>query len=73
MLIPGVSDLDTDYHDLFCFGLIVEIASQGDNHDKAVADYYQVKYDELMFKTKTYLTDRMNEAWTTDSEAKEWW
>jgi len=71
--LTKVPDLDTDFHDLLCFGLIVELASQGDNYDKSVADYYQQKYDEAMFNTKKQLSDRMNEAFTTDSENQEWW
>jgi hypothetical protein len=51
-------DLDKMYHNLYKYALVQDLASQGDNPDTAIADYYQRKYDDLMQKVKDDLADK---------------
>lgn len=63
--------LDADYHAVYKYALVNVLASQGDNPDTEIADYYQKKYDELMSKIKESLSDRLNNAPTRRPEMKE--
>lgn len=46
--VSQTPDLDDIYHDLLKYGLIQMLASEGDNPDTEVANYYQNKYDERL-------------------------
>ena len=59
--------LEADYHDLLVFALIQELASQGDNPDTEIADYYQRKYDEFLNDIKESITA------SDDCSVEEWW
>ena len=65
--------LDTLYHPLLCYALIVELANEGDNPDTNTADYYQQKYDEFLKKVKSNLTTNQNTRGNGRKEQREWW
>jgi hypothetical protein len=54
--------LDAEYHDLLCFGLTQSLASQGQNPDTEIANYYQQKFDERFDKIKKRLKERYENA-----------
>lgn len=65
--------IDEEYHSLLCFGLIVELANQGDIPYEDTANYYQAKYDEFMRLAKRELEDRATFVGRTQrQEVKEW-
>lgn len=49
--------LDEEYHDLLKYALVQMLASEGDNPDTEVANYYQLKYQERFNE----ITDSMAE------------
>lgn len=55
-------ELDSEYHDLLYYGLIRDLASQGQNPDTEIADFYQRKYDERMATIKKLLGERFTSA-----------
>jgi hypothetical protein len=56
--LTAVPNIDLEYHSLLCYALIVELASQGNNPYRDVANYYQQKYDEFMFEVMKDIEDR---------------
>lgn len=71
--LNAVPDLDVDYHPILCYLLINELASQGNNPDTEIADYYQKKADEMMNQIILALADRQSRARTKTNEATEIW
>lgn len=55
-------DLDAEYHDLLYYGLIQSLASQGQNPDTEVANYWQLKYDERIKQIEKGLKERYENA-----------
>ena len=56
--LDAVPALDAEYHPLLCYGLIVELANQGDIPYEDIANYYQAKFDEFMKDALMDLEDR---------------
>lgn len=56
--VTDTPDLDAEYHDLLYYGLIQALASQGQNPDTEIADYYQKKFDERMEQIEQGLAER---------------
>lgn len=71
--LSQVPDLDTDYHDLLKFGIVQSLASQGHNPDIEIANYYQAKYDEKLFKVKNDIENKLNYTPLRIPQTKEWW
>lgn len=59
--------LEVNYHDLMVYALIQELASQGNNPDAEIADFYQVKYDEFFDEIKDSVKA------SDDNQVIEWW
>lgn len=68
-----VPDLDTDYHSVLCYLLIVEMANLGHNPDTEIADYWQKKADEMMNQIVLSLAERQAAARTKTNECDEIW
>ena len=71
---PGLAAsplLDSDYHALYKYALVNRLASQGNNPDTEIADFYQKKYDELLGDVFRDMSDKFNNAPTRRPEAKE--
>lgn len=66
-------ELDDYYHPLLKYGLIVEMANQGDNPDADIADYWQAKYDEFMQEVIENLTTKFNTTPAGSTQIEEWW
>lgn len=60
--VTDTPDLDAEYHDLLYFGLIQTIASQGQNPDTEVANYYQKKFDERIMQIEESMRERYDNA-----------
>lgn len=71
--VADTPELDSDYHDLLKYALIQTLASQGQNPDTEVADYWQKKYDEFMQDVKESLGDRDNSAPNRNSQCEVYW
>ncbi|MFW9968619.1 MAG: hypothetical protein ACFFDF_00365 [Candidatus Odinarchaeota archaeon] len=71
--VTDTPELNADYHDLLKFGLIQELAAQGNNPDTEIANYWQAKYDEFMKEVKDSLSDRYNKAPNQSHQVQEWW
>lgn len=68
-----VPELDEDYHDVLKFQLISELASQGDNPDTEIADFWQRKADEFLKDIMDNLSDKYNKTPTQSSQVAEYW
>lgn len=66
-------ELESDYHSLLKYGLIVELANQGHHPDTEISDYWQKKYDETMVAVVKSLSDRNEDAPITIRECHERW
>ena len=66
-------DIEDEYHNLFKYGLIQNVASIGDNPEPAIADYWQKKYDEEMQIAMRDLKDRFDTAPLMDVQIEEYW
>lgn len=71
--LTAVPDLDTDYHPVLCYMLINELASQGNNPDTEIADYYQKKADEFLKEVFLALAEKQANARTKSNECDEIW
>lgn len=71
--VTDTPELNADYHDLLKFGLIQELAAQGNNPDTEIANYWQAKYDEFLARVKDSLSDRYNKAPNQSHQVQEWW
>lgn len=60
--VGDTPDLDAEYHDLLYYGLIQALASQGQNPDTEVANYWQTKFDERMKQIETGMKERLESA-----------
>ena len=60
--VTDTPDLDAEYHDLLYYGLIQAMASQGQNPDFEVANYWQAKYDERMLQIEKGMKERLESA-----------
>ena len=59
-LVTETPDIEEDYHNLFKYGLIQNVASIGDNPEALIADYWQKKFDEELNVALMDLTDRFD-------------
>jgi len=71
--VTDTPELDDYYHSLLKFGLIQELASQGQNPDTDIADYWQSKYDEFLNEVKKDLSEKNNAAPIGSAQIEEWW
>ena len=55
--LSAVPDLEVEYHNLLCYGLIVELCNQGNYPDVEMANYYQSKFDEFLGDVTSNLED----------------
>ena len=72
-VVTQTPDLDAYYHSLLKYALIQDLASQGQNPDTDIADYWQIKYDEFMKETEDSLNERYNATPTSDNQVEEVW
>jgi hypothetical protein len=68
-----VPNLNPDYHVLLKYALINSAASQGNNPDTEIADFYQRKFDERLKKIKDDISERYSQTPNQTAQAKEWW
>lgn len=66
-------ELDEYYHSLLKYALIQELASQGQNPDTDIADYWQAKYDDFMKEVEDSLNEKYNQNPTSDNQMEEVW
>jgi len=71
--MTAIPELHEDYHDYLKFQLVSEMASQGDNPDTEIADFWQRKADEFLKDIESSLSDRYNKTPTQSSQCEEWW
>lgn len=71
--LSATPDLDEYYHSLLKYALIQDLASQGQNPDTSVADYWQYKYDEFMKEIEEDLNNKYNQNPTSNNQIKEVW
>lgn len=71
--LSAVPDLDVSYHSLLKYALIQDLASQGQNPDTDIADYWQFKFDEFMREVKDNLSERYTQNPTADNQINEVW
>jgi hypothetical protein len=65
--------LDAEYHDLLCYALVQTLASQGQNPDTEIANYWQQKFDERFEKIKKRLKERYENAPIIDEQMESRW
>jgi hypothetical protein len=68
-----VPELDPQYHNLLKYGLIQALASQGQDPQTGIADYWQAKYDEELAKITKNLQGKFNAAPVGENCPKEVW
>lgn len=71
--LSTIPELDEYYHDLLKYGLIVELANQGQNPDTEIADYWQAKYDEFMRDVEDNLSKKYQINPIQSTQVREWW
>lgn len=72
-LVGDTIELDKIYTSILRYGLINSIASQGNNPDTKIADYYQRKYDEQIDIIKDSFSDNTNVSPIKYNEVQERW
>lgn len=71
--VSDTPDLDSEYHDLLKYGLTQMVASQGQNPDTEVADYYQKKFDERFAEIEKLLAERYTNAPIEEDQLESRW
>jgi hypothetical protein len=66
-------NLNPDYHTLLKYALLSSTASQGNNPDTEIADFYQRKFDEFFKDIQDDISQRYNQTPNKVSQSKEWW
>lgn len=75
-VIDAVTDtpsLDPDYHALLKYALVNSLASQGNNPDTEIADFYQKKYDDFLKIIEDDIEQKYNKTPNRISQNVEQW
>lgn len=71
--LTDVPNLNSDYHTLLKYALIASTASQGNNPDTDIADFYQRKFDEFLRDIQDDISERYNTNPNQSNQCKVWW
>lgn len=71
--MTATPDLDELYHPLLCYGLIVELASQGHNPDVDMSNFYQARYDEYIGKVRSDIITKYATRGNERKQVRERW
>lgn len=71
--LTDVPNINPDYHTLYKYALVSSVASQGNNPDTDIADFYQRKFDEFFKEIQEDISKRYNQTPNRISQAVEYW
>lgn len=72
-LVTDTPNLNADYHTLLKYALVSSVASQGNNPDTEIADFYQRKFDEFFKVIQDDIAQRYNQTSNRISQCEEHW
>jgi hypothetical protein len=71
--VTDTPNLNSDYHTLLKYALVSSVASQGNNPDTEIADFYQRKFDEFFKDIQDDIAQRYNQTANKLSQSEEHW
>lgn len=71
--VTNTPSLNPDYHTLLKYALVSSVASQGNNPDTEIADFYQRKFDEFFKDIQEDISQRYNQTPNQISQSEEYW